>query len=145
MANKNKIDLPDFSEDTRKELEKKKKEAEKQLNLCLQQAENYKMLIENFNSLLGIVNKVDDDDEISDDSTLTPTEFVQELLNKYPDKWISVHEFLSLGREASESGEVTTRGAEIERSIHGVLSRFRRKKQVLTKGNRDSRKYKLKT
>lgn len=145
MLNNKKIELPDFSDVTRKELEKKKKEAEKQLKLCSQEVENYSKLIENFNALLGVPERMEDNGEKPDSSVLTPTKFVIEIFDKSPEKWISLHVFLSMGRSAAESGEVKTRGAEIERSIHGVLSRFRKEGKVLTQGKRNARMYKWKT
>lgn len=77
-------------------------------------------------------------------AVLNPTEFVNKMLRESPDRWISIQVFLDRGRIAFDAGDVTTRGGEIENSIHGVLGRFRKKKQVLTKGRRETRKFKLK-
>lgn len=143
MKNREKKELTDFSENARKELEGKRRVAEKQWKYHSQEADSYRHHLEHLDAILGISQNRQDKGEKAD-SALTPTKFVKELLERSPDRWISIQEFLITGRTAAESGEVVTRGAEIESSIHGVLSRFRKKRLVLTKGNRDSRKYKLK-
>lgn len=144
MKNKEKIELDNLSDSTRKELEGKRRFAEKQLNYHSQEAESYRQHLEHFDAILGVSQRRQDKGKKSDSSALTPTEFVKELLETNEDRWIPIQEFLIMGRSALKSGKVVTRGAEIVQSIHGVLSRFRENDKVLTKGNRDSRKYKLK-
>jgi len=144
MINSKKIELPDFSENTRKELEEKRKDAERELKKYSQKVESSSQLIEDFDAILGVPQRRQDNGEKPDSSALTPTKFVMKIFDKDPDRWISLHEFLSMGRSAEKSGEVKTKGAEIVRSIHGVLSRFRKQGKVLTQGKRNARMYKLK-
>ncbi len=142
MKNIKNIELPDFSDNTRKELEKNKRDTEKQLKLCLQEVENYNKRIEHFDALLGVTTRRKGNGEKSDSSVLTPTEFVNKLLNDSPNRWITIQEFLIKGRSAFDSDEIDNRGGEIEPSIHSVLTRFRVKNKVQTKGRRLTRKYK---
>ena len=138
------LELADFSEGARKELEEKKRKFEKKLREHSQIADDCRILIEHFNALLGVTKRGQNKEEKSG-SALTPTKFVKKLLEDSPDRWISIQEFLFQGRSAIESGEVKINSGSIENSIHSVLTRFRTNRQVQTKGKRDSRKYKLKT
>lgn len=144
----NNMHLVDFPDDIRVELEERREEAEKRLKYYLQKVNTYRQLIENFNGILSMSQHGKDNREQSGSanksSDLTPTEFVVEILNKSPDRWISIQEFLYKGRIAFKSGEVKIRSGKIENSIHSVLTRFRKKNHVWTKGHRETRKYKLK-
>ena len=113
MRNIKKIELPDFSDNTRKELEKNKRDTEKQLKLCLQEVENYNKRIEHFDALLGVTTRRKGNGEKSDSSVLTSTEFVNKLLDNSPNRWITIQEFLIKGRSAFDSEEIDNRGGEI--------------------------------
>lgn len=138
-----------FSTETRKELEINWREAEKQCKHHSQEAERYRELVRHYNAILGTSkngpHKGEKTDGSQNESALSPTDFVLELLNKSPNRWISIQEFLFMSRSAFESGEVLNRSGKIENSIHSVLTRFRNNHLVFTKGHRESRKYKMKT
>lgn len=142
MKNNNKILLTPFSEDTRKELLENRRLAKAQLKQDKAKADLSRQLVEHYSAILGESQGGQKNGEKSDD--LTPTAFVNKLLHESPVRWISIQEFLFRGRSAFDSGEIVNRGGEIESSIHGVLTRFRNKHLVQTKGHRLSRKYKLK-
>lgn len=144
MEETHKRQIIDFTENTRKELEGKRKDAEKELKKYSREVERCSQLIKDFDAILGVPQRRE---EMPESSALTPTQFVMKIFEDSPDPdmWISLHVFLREGRLAVDAGEVETRGAEIERSIHGVLSRFRKNDKVVTQGKRNARMYKWKT
>ena len=144
MNNRDNILLVPFSEEVRKELFENRRRAKAQLKHDLAKADESSKLFEHYNAILGESQGGQGNGEMS--VGLSPTEFVNKLLNESPDRWIPIQEFLIRGRSALDSGEIENRSGEIESSIHSVLTRFRVKDKVLTKGLRVTRKYKkLKT
>ncbi len=142
MENNSDTQLAPLTDDTRKELETNRRQAEEQLKYYSRETESWRQLIVHLDGILGSSqNGLPEGEKFAG---LTPTEFVMKLLHESPDKWISIGEFLFKARSAFDAGEVTNRTGTIENSIHSVLWRFRRTKRVWTKGRRETRKFKLK-